>query len=83
MLGSRSTPKRKQRIIQTNLSSGELDPQMRMRSDLKVFKGGGRSLQNCALLVQGGARRRPGTRYRANLGAHSILHEFSFTEGQD
>ena len=78
-----SQPKRKLKAFQTAFSSGELDPQMRMRSDLKPFFSGARSLQNSSLLVQGGAKRRAGSRYRADLGAESILHEFSFTEGQD
>jgi hypothetical protein len=79
----KSNPKRKLRAFQTSFTAGELDPQMRMRSDLKAFFSGARSLQNASLLVQGGAKRRDGTRYRADLGAESILHEFSFTEGQD
>ncbi len=79
----KSNPKNKLKAFQTTFTSGELDPKLRMRSDLKSFFAGGRSLQNCSLLVQGGARRRAGTRYRANLGAESYLHEFSFTEGQD
>ncbi len=79
----KSNPKNKLKAFQTNFTSGELDPKMRMRSDLKAFFAGGRSLQNCSLLVQGGVRRRPGTVFKANLGAASVLHEFSFTEGQD
>jgi len=79
----KSNPKNKVRGFQTNFSSGELDPLMRMRSDLKTYFAGARSLRNASLLVQGGARRRAGTRYRALLGADTVLHEFSFTEGQD
>jgi len=79
----KSNPKRKLKAFQTAFTAGELDPQMRMRSDLKAFFTGARSLQNASLLVQGGAKRRNGTRYRADLGVASVLHEFSFTEGQD
>ena len=75
--------KRNLKAFQTNFSSGELDQKMRMRSDLKSFFSGARSLQNASLLVQGGAKRRPGTRYRSDLGVESVLHEYSFTEGQD
>ena len=71
------------RTLQTSFSSGELDPLMRMRSDLKAYFKAGKKARNVALYAQGGARRRPGTIYRANLGASSILHEYSFTEGQD
>ena len=79
----KSNPKNKVKAFQTAFTSGELDPQMRMRSDLKPFFTGARSLQNASLLVQGGAKRRDGMRYRALLGAASTLHEYSFTEGQD
>ena len=71
------------RTLQTSFSSGELDPLMRMRSDLKAYFKAGKKARNVALYAQGGARRRPGTLYRANLGASTILHEYSFTEGQD
>jgi hypothetical protein len=79
----KSKSKNKVRSFLTNFSSGEIDPELRMRSDLKVFFSGGRSMQNTSLLVQGGARRRAGTIYRANLGLESRLYEFSFTDGQD
>lgn len=71
------------RTLQTSFSGGELDPLMRMRSDLKAYFKAGRKARNVALYAQGGARRRPGTIYRADLGASTILHEYSFTEGQD
>lgn len=69
--------------LQTSFSSGELDPLMRMRTDLKAYFKAGKKARNVALYAQGGARRRPGTLYRADLGASTILHEYSFTEGQD
>ena len=69
--------------LQTSFTSGELDPLMRMRTDLKAYFKGGRKARNVALYAQGGVRRRPGTFFRADLGADSILHEFSYTEGQD
>lgn len=71
------------RTLQTSFTSGELDPLMRMRSDLKAYFAGGRKCRNTVLYAQGGVRRRPGTIFKAVLGADSVLHEFSFTEGQD
>lgn len=71
------------RNLQTAFSSGELDPLMRMRSDLKAYFKAGRKVRNVSLYAQGGVRRRPGTIYKADLGASSILHEYSYTEGQD
>jgi len=71
------------RILQTSFTSGELSPLMRMRSDLKPYFAGGRSLRNVGLYVQGGFRRRPGTVYKAVLSDPTILHEYSYTEGQD
>ena len=75
--------KKKLRSSQTNFSFGELDPEVRFRHDLKAFFGGARSLRNSSLLVQGGVKPRDGTVYRADLGAKTLLHEYSFTEGQD
>ena len=71
------------RTLQTSFSSGELSPLMRMRSDLKPYFEGARSLRNVALYVQGGWRRRPGTVYKAVVADPTVLHEYSYTEGQD
>ena len=71
------------RTLQTSFSAGELDPLMRMRSDLKTYFKGGRKARNVAIYAQGGVRRRPGTIYKANLGATGVLHNYSYTEGQD
>ncbi len=78
-----SRPKRRQRYAQTNFTTGELDPLMRMRSDLKTYFRGARDLRNTQLLVQGGVKRRDGTVFRQDLLVDTYLHEFSFTEGQD
>jgi hypothetical protein len=71
------------RTLQTSFSAGELDPLMRMRTDVKAYFKGGRKARNVALYAQGGLRRRPGTVYKADLGASSVLHEYSYTDGQD
>jgi hypothetical protein len=70
-------------ILQTAFTSGELDPLVRMRTDLKAYFKGGKKARNVSLYAQGGVRRRPGSIFRADLGADSTLHEFSYTEGQD
>ncbi|MEK9909119.1 MAG: hypothetical protein VW498_02025 [Candidatus Thalassarchaeaceae archaeon] len=55
---------------------------MRMRTDLKSYFQGMRKGRNIALHAQGGFRRRPGTVYKAVLENPSVLHEFSFGQGQ-
>ncbi len=69
--------------LQTSFSAGELDPLMRMRTDLKSYFQGARSLGNTALYAQGGFRRRPGSIFRVDLAADSVMHEYSYTVGQD
>lgn len=49
--------------IQTNLSSGELDPTMRGRIDTAAYQNGALQAKNVALLNTGGGVRRPGTSY--------------------
>ena len=77
------TPDSNLRSLQTSFSAGELDPLMRMRSDLKTYFKGGRKARNVAIYAQGGVRRRPGTIYKYNLGELSVLHPYSYTEGQE
>ncbi len=71
------------RALQTSFSAGELDPLMRMRSDLKTYFKGGLKARNVAIYAQGGVRRRPGTIYKYDLGELSVLHEYSYTENQE
>lgn len=68
--------------LQTSFTSGELDPLMRMRVDVQSYFQGMKTGRNIALQAQGGFRRRPGTIYRAALENPSVLHEFSFGQGQ-
>ena len=70
------------RALQSSFTAGELDPLMRMRTDLKSYFQGMKKGRNIALHAQGGFRRRPGTKFRAVLDNPSVLHEFSFGEGQ-
>jgi len=76
------TPASNLRTLQTSFTAGELDPLMRMRTDLKSYFQGMRTGRNISPYAQGGFRRRPGTIYRAVLENPSILHEFSFGENQ-
>jgi hypothetical protein len=58
--------------LQTNFTSGELDPKLAAREDTKLYFNGMRRLRNMIVQPQGGARRRPGLEYigpaDANVG---------------
>ena len=54
--------------IQTNFTSGELDPLVRSRIDLDAYKNGLETALNVICQPQGGVHRRPGTRYITELG---------------
>lgn len=49
--------------IQTNFSAGELDRNLRSRTDLRYYYSGAGKLRNLLVKPQGGAVRRPGTQY--------------------
>jgi len=68
--------------FQTNFSSGQLDPRMMSRSDVGVYNNSGENLLNNSPLVQGGARRRPGSDYLAALTGHTRLEKLRFNETQ-
>lgn len=70
------------RQIQTNFSSGELNPLMRFRSDTGAYQNGAARLRNIALLNTGGVTRRPGTTYLAALPARSRLVSFDFDDNE-
>jgi hypothetical protein len=50
-------------FVQTSLSAGELSPRLRGRIDFEKFYDGMERLENFIVLPQGGATRRPGTRF--------------------
>lgn len=54
--------------IQTNFTSGELDPLVRSRLDLDSYKNGLEVAKNVICQPQGGVTRRPGTKYITELG---------------
>lgn len=73
--------------IQTNFSTGELDPLLRARVDLTAYTNALEKATNVVCQPQGGIRRRPGTRYITSLpssGSESAangvrLVEFEFS----
>jgi hypothetical protein len=53
-------------IVSTNFTGGELSPAIALgRFDIAKYNNGARRLENCSVTVQGGAKRRPGTRFIA------------------
>lgn len=54
--------------IQTNFTSGELDPLVRSRIDLDAYKNGLETARNVICQPQGGVHRRPGTKFLTELG---------------
>lgn len=55
-------------IVSTNFTGGELSPGIALgRFDIAKYNNGVKRLENCALTIQGGAKRRPGTRYIAPI----------------
>ena len=49
--------------LKTNFVSGEQDPLLRARSDIKHYYNGAEYLRNVIVLPQGGVRSRPGTKF--------------------
>jgi hypothetical protein len=76
--------------VQTNFSSGELDPLLRARVDLQAHQNGMEEATNVIVQPQGGVRRRPGTKYIMSLpntstesagnGTRLVPFEFSVTD---
>ena len=54
--------------IQTNFTSGEIDPLVRSRVDLEAYKNGLETARNVICQPQGGVTRRPGTKFITELG---------------
>ena len=50
-------------IIKSNFSSGELDPILSTRGDVAQYHNGAKELTNVIALVEGGVKKRAGTRY--------------------
>jgi hypothetical protein len=63
--------------IQTNFSTGEMDPLLRARVDLPAYSNALEEATNVVVQPQGGVRRRPGLRYvidLPNTGAESAAN---------
>lgn len=74
--------------IQTNFSSGEIDPLLRSRVDLAQYQNAAETLTNVNVQPQGGVARRPGTRHLFEIpsaanpgsGTRCVAFEFSVTD---
>ena len=71
------------RINQTSFHSGELDPQLVSRNDLRSYGKGLQKARNVMIRNQGAVERRPGTFFRADLGATTRLETFVFSGSQE
>lgn len=71
--------------LQTDFTTGELDPKLRARADIDQYRSGLATAINVTIQPQGGAKRRPGTRFVAALpsdtgtGCRLVSFEFSTT----
>ena len=52
--------------VQNSFAGGELSPKMHGRFDADLYKQGLKEMKNFVPLLQGPAKRRPGTYYAAN-----------------
>ncbi|MCK5919695.1 MAG: hypothetical protein KAG66_02060 [Methylococcales bacterium] len=68
--------------LQTNFNSGEMDPRLANRTDVKQFYQGAATALNVVSSPQGGIQRRPGLRYLDTLNGTSRLAAFSFNTEQ-
>ncbi len=71
--------------IQTSVNAGEFSPRMAARVDFSKYPNGAAALRNLIPLPQGGAMRRPGTRFVAEVkdsAAQARLLRFEFSDEQ-
>ncbi len=66
--------------IQNDFTAGELDPKLRSRTDIGQYKSGLSTARNVSIQPQGGAKRRDGTKFIAELdsGAGDAVRMVSF-----
>jgi hypothetical protein len=70
--------------IQTNFTSGELSPRVALgRMDVAKYANGLRTLENCIVTIQGGAMRRPGTRFIGEVKSSQVARLISFVYSRD
>lgn len=65
-------------VIQTNVTWGELSPLIEARVDLAQYANGAKTLDNFFVLQQGGASKRPGTRFITNMGTPTHIRLIPF-----
>lgn len=70
------------RQLMTSFASGEVDPLMHSRSDVKSYFNAAATLLNVQLRAEGGVERRPGTYYVATLPGQSRLIAFEYRTDQ-
>lgn len=70
------------RSVQTSFTSGELDPRLRRRTDVKHYYNGASRLRNVFIHPQGGVQLRPGLRYVAEFDEPAKLVAFQFNTEQ-
>lgn len=58
---------RKLNLLKSNFSSGEIDPELTMRTDIKHYYSGASYLEDVFVKPQGGVRRRPGLKFIDDL----------------
>ncbi len=63
--------------LKNNLSSGELSPLLWTRTDVQQYGNGAKKLLNALPLVEGGAKKRPGTKFRALMPGIQRIIPFS------
>lgn len=63
-------------VLQTNFTSGELDPSLFGRTDLRAYEDGAARLENVIVETTGGVRRRPGMSYIATAPGRGRLVTF-------
>lgn len=71
------------RISQTNFNRGEIDPKLLGRVSLQTYGNSLKKARNVIVNNQGSVERRPGTYFRADLGATSRLESFIFSGSQE
>jgi len=64
--------------MQSNFTSGELDPKLLGRVDLDVYYNGARQARNVTPIIQGGLSRRQGSEYIDEQSSPTIDRIFSF-----
>ena len=72
-------------VFQSNMTAGEIDPQLFGRIDLQAYYNGLQTARNVLPIPQGGMKKRPGTKYigTAEGDSEPRLELFSFSEADE